>query len=466
MIALTLAEIAQVTGGSVVVPPASTPPRSSSTGPVVIDSREAGPGGLFVALVGEHVDGHDFAAGAVAARRGRRAGHPAGRGRARASSSPTSRTRFAALARAVRATALPDLTVVGHHRLVGQDQHQGPARPRCSRAAGADRRHRRLVQQRARRCRSPCCGSTADDPVPGARDGRPRHRPHRLPRPDRAARRSASCSTSAPRTSASSARARRSRGQGRARRGAAGRRASPCSTPTTRWSRAMAARTDGPGRRCSATAGDADVRAERRRGSTTAGRAVVHARHAGGERRRCTLRPASASTTSPTPLAAAAVALALGMPLADVAAALAAARPGQPRGGWRSSSAPTASPSSTTPTTPTPTRCAAALDARCERMGGGPPHLGGARRDARARRRVRRAARRGRRGSSVARGVDELVVVGAGAPRHWPRARAPRARHPAATAPACARCRTPTRADGAARRELARRRRRAGQVEP
>ncbi|MGL4178336.1 MAG: UDP-N-acetylmuramoyl-tripeptide--D-alanyl-D-alanine ligase, partial [Dermatophilaceae bacterium] len=34
-------------------------------GPVTTDSREAGPGGLFVARAGEHADGHDFAAAAL-----------------------------------------------------------------------------------------------------------------------------------------------------------------------------------------------------------------------------------------------------------------------------------------------------------------------------------------------------------------------------------------------------------------
>jgi len=37
------------------------------TGPVVIDSRKAGPGSLFAALPGQQADGHDFAAQAVAA---------------------------------------------------------------------------------------------------------------------------------------------------------------------------------------------------------------------------------------------------------------------------------------------------------------------------------------------------------------------------------------------------------------
>ena len=63
MIALTAAEVAAATGGrldavagDVVV-----------DGPVVIDSREAAPGALFVALPGEQADGHDFAAAAVEA---------------------------------------------------------------------------------------------------------------------------------------------------------------------------------------------------------------------------------------------------------------------------------------------------------------------------------------------------------------------------------------------------------------
>jgi UDP-N-acetylmuramoyl-tripeptide--D-alanyl-D-alanine ligase len=65
VIALSLAEIAQVTAGSVVVPPGLDAAAVVVDGPVVTDSREAGPGGLFVARSGEHADGHDFVAGAV-----------------------------------------------------------------------------------------------------------------------------------------------------------------------------------------------------------------------------------------------------------------------------------------------------------------------------------------------------------------------------------------------------------------
>ena len=67
MIALSLTEVAQVTGGSVVVPPGVDPGAVVVDGPVVTDSREAGPGGLYVARVGEHADGHDFVAAAVTA---------------------------------------------------------------------------------------------------------------------------------------------------------------------------------------------------------------------------------------------------------------------------------------------------------------------------------------------------------------------------------------------------------------
>ncbi|WP_258726767.1 UDP-N-acetylmuramoyl-tripeptide--D-alanyl-D-alanine ligase [Cellulomonas sp. NS3] len=65
MIALTAADIAAATGGA--LRPESLDPRTVLHGPVVVDSRQVGPGSLFVALPGEHVDGHDFAAGAVAA---------------------------------------------------------------------------------------------------------------------------------------------------------------------------------------------------------------------------------------------------------------------------------------------------------------------------------------------------------------------------------------------------------------
>ncbi|MDQ0842180.1 UDP-N-acetylmuramoyl-tripeptide--D-alanyl-D-alanine ligase [Streptomyces sp. V1I6] len=64
MIALSLAEIAEIVGGqSHDIPD----PATLVTGPVVIDSRAVEPGSLFAAFQGEKVDGHDYAERAVAA---------------------------------------------------------------------------------------------------------------------------------------------------------------------------------------------------------------------------------------------------------------------------------------------------------------------------------------------------------------------------------------------------------------
>jgi UDP-N-acetylmuramoyl-tripeptide--D-alanyl-D-alanine ligase len=60
MIAMTLAEIADVVGGEV-----HDDPGVSVTGPAFVDSRVAEQGGLFVALAGERVDGHAYAEQAV-----------------------------------------------------------------------------------------------------------------------------------------------------------------------------------------------------------------------------------------------------------------------------------------------------------------------------------------------------------------------------------------------------------------
>jgi UDP-N-acetylmuramoyl-tripeptide--D-alanyl-D-alanine ligase len=61
MITLSLAEVAALTQGEL----HSADPAARVTGPVVIDSRKAGPGALFAALAGERADGHDFAPAAV-----------------------------------------------------------------------------------------------------------------------------------------------------------------------------------------------------------------------------------------------------------------------------------------------------------------------------------------------------------------------------------------------------------------
>ncbi|NUO56691.1 MAG: UDP-N-acetylmuramoyl-tripeptide--D-alanyl-D-alanine ligase [Hamadaea sp.] len=62
MIRMTLAEIASAVGGTL----SEADPQAAVTGPVEYDTRRDLTGGLFVAFPGANVDGHDFAARAVA----------------------------------------------------------------------------------------------------------------------------------------------------------------------------------------------------------------------------------------------------------------------------------------------------------------------------------------------------------------------------------------------------------------
>src|ERR1700756_2538789 len=66
MIDLTVAQIAEIVGGTL----ADISPEAAAelhvTGTVEFDSRAVGPGGLFLALPGARSDGHDHAASAVA----------------------------------------------------------------------------------------------------------------------------------------------------------------------------------------------------------------------------------------------------------------------------------------------------------------------------------------------------------------------------------------------------------------
>ncbi len=64
MIALTLAEVAALAGGTL---RPTTDAAAVVAGPVVIDSRAAVPGSLFVAIKGERVDGHEYVHDAIAA---------------------------------------------------------------------------------------------------------------------------------------------------------------------------------------------------------------------------------------------------------------------------------------------------------------------------------------------------------------------------------------------------------------
>jgi UDP-N-acetylmuramoyl-tripeptide--D-alanyl-D-alanine ligase len=107
VIPLTLAEVADAVGGELHDVP---DPLARVTGDVELDSRRIGPGGLFVALAGERVDGHVHAAGAVGAGAvGVLAARPVG---VPAVVVPDVPAALADLARAVL-DRLPDVTVVG-----------------------------------------------------------------------------------------------------------------------------------------------------------------------------------------------------------------------------------------------------------------------------------------------------------------------------------------------------------------
>ncbi|WP_395311146.1 UDP-N-acetylmuramoyl-tripeptide--D-alanyl-D-alanine ligase [Mycobacterium sp. AMU20-3851] len=67
MIALTLAQVADIVGGELADITAEEAAATRVTGTVEFDSRKITEGGLFLALPGARSDGHDFAAGAVAA---------------------------------------------------------------------------------------------------------------------------------------------------------------------------------------------------------------------------------------------------------------------------------------------------------------------------------------------------------------------------------------------------------------
>jgi UDP-N-acetylmuramoyl-tripeptide--D-alanyl-D-alanine ligase len=106
LIDMTLGEVAAIVAGRLT----DADPHTLVSAPVQFDSRQARPGGLFLALPGEHVDGHDYvdsalAAGAVAAIVTRRVDAPS-------ILVPDGLGALAALAAAV-IRRLPDIRVVG-----------------------------------------------------------------------------------------------------------------------------------------------------------------------------------------------------------------------------------------------------------------------------------------------------------------------------------------------------------------
>lgn len=67
MIEMTLVEVADCVGGRIVTADPDTAREIVVTSEATVDSRSVEPGGLFVAVPGEHVDGHDYAEAAVQA---------------------------------------------------------------------------------------------------------------------------------------------------------------------------------------------------------------------------------------------------------------------------------------------------------------------------------------------------------------------------------------------------------------
>ncbi|WP_263993148.1 Mur ligase domain-containing protein, partial [Mycolicibacterium fallax] len=67
MIALTLAEIADIVGGRLADIDDAAAAATRVTGTVEFDSRAVTSGGLFLAMPGARTDGHDHAAAAIAA---------------------------------------------------------------------------------------------------------------------------------------------------------------------------------------------------------------------------------------------------------------------------------------------------------------------------------------------------------------------------------------------------------------
>ncbi|WP_375485192.1 UDP-N-acetylmuramoyl-tripeptide--D-alanyl-D-alanine ligase [uncultured Jatrophihabitans sp.] len=106
MIELTLGEVATLVGGRLTGAEPDTP----VTGPLEFDSRRVVPGGLFLALPGERVDGHDYVAAVTAA-------GAAASLVTRPTDGPTIEVAdgFAALAALAGAVVrrLPDVTVIG-----------------------------------------------------------------------------------------------------------------------------------------------------------------------------------------------------------------------------------------------------------------------------------------------------------------------------------------------------------------
>ena len=212
MIEMTLAEIADVVGGT-------AHGEATVTGGAFVDTRTPEQGGLFVAVAGERVDGHDFA------REAHEAGAAAVLG-SRPTEVPTVVVDDVVRALGVLARhvldQLPDalvLAMTGSQGKTGTKDYLAHVLGE----AGRDGRHPGQLQQRDRRPAHRAARHTRH-PLPRRRDGGPRDRPRRAPLHDRAAHdRRGPQRRHRPHRRVRQPRGDRA-GQGRARRGTAGRR--------------------------------------------------------------------------------------------------------------------------------------------------------------------------------------------------------------------------------------------------
>ena len=166
MIAMTLAEIADVVGGT-------AHGEAVVVGGAFVDTRTAEPGGLFVAVAGERVDGHDFAAAA-----GRRRCRGGARQPARPACRPswsTTWSRRSGCSRATSSTSCPSVVVLA---LTGSQGKTGTkdylahllseAGPTVATARQLQQRARRAADRAPRRPPTPATSSSRWAPAASA----------------------------------------------------------------------------------------------------------------------------------------------------------------------------------------------------------------------------------------------------------------------------------------------------------
>ena len=413
VIALSLAEVAGITGGTVHGISAAAAGDLVVDGPVVTDSREAGPGGLYVARIGEHLDGHDFAARGEGRRGGRRAHEAPGRRPAlrRRRRRPGRARRPGPRRRRPGGAALTVIGVTGSSGKTSTKDLLGSVLAAAGETVAPGGSYNSEVGVPLTVLR----GSPTPPASSSSRWGPAGVGPHPLPHDDRAASDRRRPQRRGRRTSASSARGRPSRTAKAELVEALPADGVAVLNADDDAVRAMAGSAPRHESSSSGRARDADVRAEdvALDDERTPDLRLVTTRH--GDAPGATRR-SSGATTSPTRWPSPRSPSSAACRSREVAGALGRGRGRSAAGGWRSPSGPTACASSTTPTTPTRTRW--------------PPHCGRSWRWARPGRvaavavlgtmlelgaEPARSSTAASGGSPAELGVDRLVVVGEGA---------------------------------------------------